>query len=125
RNDAAASLLGTFSGVFSAEVAQKGRSLLEGKTGEVIASEKLTIIDDPFHEEGMDRRNFDGEGVASKVCNVIEKGTLNTLLHNRKTAEKEGVQTTGHAYKSSYKGTLTVAPSNLYIVPGEKSHDAL
>ncbi|MBO1005706.1 TldD/PmbA family protein [Pseudogracilibacillus auburnensis] len=120
RNDAAASLLGTFSGVFSAEVAQKGRSLLEGKTGEVIASEKLTIIDDPFHEEGMDRRNFDGEGVASKVCNVIEKGTLNTLLHNRKTAEKEGVQTTGHAYKSSYKGTLTVAPSNFYIVPGAR-----
>lgn len=123
RNDAAASLLGTFVGVFSAEVAQKGRSLLEGKTGEVIASEKLSIIDDPFHEAGMDGRNFDGEGVASKVCTVIENGKLNTLLHNRKTAEKEGVQTTGHAYKSSYKGTLTVAPSNFYVVPGERKNE--
>ena len=82
-------------------------------------------MDDPFHQEGFSSRNFDGEGVASKTCTVVENGTLKTLLHNRKTAKKEGVETTGHAYKSSYKGTLTVAPSNFYIVPGEKGYDDL
>ncbi|CAM4094819.1 TldD/PmbA family protein [Lederbergia lenta] len=125
RNDASASLLATFVSTFSAEVAQKGRSLLEGKTGTMIAAENITIKDDPFHEEGFDSRNFDGEGVASKTCTIIEKGILQTLLHNRKTAKKAGVETTGHAYKSSYKGTLTVAPSNFYIEPGEKQHEEL
>ncbi|MBS4210347.1 TldD/PmbA family protein [Bacillus sp. FJAT-50079] len=125
RNDAAASLLGTFTSVFSAEVAQKGRSLLEGKTGTVIAANHVTIMDDPFHKEGFDNRNFDGEGAASKRCTVIDKGLLKTLLHNQKTAKKAGVETTGHAYKPSYKGTLTVAPSNFYIVPGGKSREEL
>lgn len=125
RKDAASDLLATFLSVFSAEVAQKGRSLLEGKVDTVIAAEHITVKDDPFHEDGFSNRNFDGEGVASKTCTVIENGTLKTLLHNRKTAKKAGVETTGHAYKSSYKGTLTVAPSNFYIEPGEKSYDDL
>ena len=50
---------------------------------------------------------------------------LETLLHNRKTAKKDGVETTGHARKSSYKSTLTIAPLNMYIAPGEKSKEEL
>ena len=37
------SLLGAFAGVFFAENAQKGFSLLQGKTGEKIASERVTL----------------------------------------------------------------------------------
>ena len=69
--------------------------------------------------------NFDGEGVATKKRTIISNGTLETLLHNRKTAKKEGVETTGHARKSSYKSTFTVAPMNMYIAPGEKSKEEL
>src|SRR5690606_2158459 len=125
RKDAAADLLDTFTSIFSAEVAQKGRSLLKDKEGEKIAAETVTIVDDPFYEKGFASRNFDGEGVASKVCTVVENGTLNTLLHNQKTAKKAGVETTGHAYKASYKGTLVIAPSNFYIKPSEKTYDEL
>ncbi|MCR2821656.1 TldD/PmbA family protein [Lederbergia panacisoli] len=125
RKDAAADLLDTFTSVFSAEVAQKGRSLLKDKVGEKIAAENVKIVDDPFYEEGFSSRNFDGEGVASKLCNVVENGTLNTLLHNQKTAKKAGVESTGHAYKPSYKGTLVIAPSNFYIIPSEKTYDEL
>ena len=45
---------------------------------------------------------------------------INTLLHNRKTAKKAGVTTTGNA-----AGNGRVAPSNLYIVPGEATVDDL
>src|SRR5690606_33047239 len=69
--------------------------------------------------------NFDGEGVASKTCTVLENGILKTLLHNRKTAKKAGVETTGHAYKPSYKGTVVIAPSNFIVVPGERTQDEL
>jgi PmbA protein len=125
RHDASASLLATFTPIFSAENTQKDQSLLKGKVGEKIAADAFTLLDDPFHPDAMAGSNFDGEGVATKKRTIIASGTLETLLHNRKTAKKEGVETTGHARKSSYKSTLTVAPMNMYIAPGEKSKEEL
>lgn len=124
RRDAAAAFVATFNSIFSAEEAQFGQSLLAGKTGEKIAADTVTFIDDPFHPLGLSNRNFDSEGVASQELTVVENGVLKTLLHNRKTAKKDGVETTGHAYKS-YKGTLTVAPSNFYVKPGVKEYEEM
>lgn len=125
RHDASASLLSTFSPIFSAENTQKDQSLLKGKVGEVIASSAYTLVDDPGHSDSIGGTNFDGEGVATKKQTIVSNGSLRTLLHNRKTAQKDGVDTTGHAQKSSYKGTLSVAPINLYIEPGAKKLEEL
>lgn len=125
RNDAASSLLGTYSSIFSAEVAQKGQSLLNDKVGEVIANPLLQLVDDPFLETGLSSRTFDSEGVATFKKDIIKDGKLLTLLHNRKTAMKAGLESTGNAHKSSYKGTMTVSPTNLYILPSQKNFDEL
>ena len=125
RHDAARSLLSTFTPIFSAENTQKDQSLLKGKVGTVIGSSAFTLIDDPFHPGSVGGANFDGEGVATEKRTIVAEGTLQTLFHNRKTAKKDCVETTGHAHKSSYKGTLSVAPINLYIAPGKKSKDEL
>lgn len=125
RRDASASLLATFTPIFSAENTQKGQSLLKGKVGETIASSAYTLVDCPYHADSIIGTNFDGEGVATKQQTIVEKGVLKTLFHNRKTAKKDGVETTGHARKSSYKGTLTVGPINLYIQPSTESVEAL
>ena len=125
RHDASASLLAAFTPIFSAENTQMGQSLLNGKVGEQIASAHFTLLDDPTHPDAIAGSNFDGEGVATKKRAIVTNGTLETLLHNRKTAKKDGVETTGHARKSSYKSTLTVAPQNLYIAPGAKSKEEM
>ncbi len=122
-NIASADLLKTFSGIFSADNVQKGRSLLKDKLGEAIGSISLTIIDDPLMADGVASRSFDSEGVASERISLVEEGILQSLLHNLKTAGKDGVESTGHGYKSSYKGTITVAPSNLYIQPGLNTYE--
>ena len=116
RNNAMADLLSTFCGVFSADNAQKGLSLLLGKEGTAIASPAVTLTDDPLLPWGMGSCPFDREGAATMTKNVIEGGVLRTLLHNRRTAAKAGVATTGNA-----AGSGRVAPSNLYIQPGEAS----
>lgn len=121
RNNAAADLLEAFEGIFSAENVQKNLSLLKGKLNEQIGSEKLTLVDDPFMEGGLASRSFDGEGVASKYKKVVDKGVLKTYFHNLKTAKKDGVETTGNASKSSYKSSVGIAPSNLYVEKGEKT----
>lgn len=121
RNNAAADLLEAFEGIFSAENVQKNLSLLKGKLNEQIGSEKFTLVDDPFMEGGLASRSFDGEGVASKYKKVVDKGVLKTYFHNLKTAKKDRVETTGNASKSSYKSSVGIAPSNLYVEKGEKT----
>ncbi|MFJ8519718.1 TldD/PmbA family protein [Lysinibacillus xylanilyticus] len=125
RSDATASLLSIFMPILSAENAQKDQSLLKGKVGQKVASETLTLLNAPFHPEALSGASFDGEGVATKEQAIISNGTLQTLLHNRKTAKKEGCESSGHAHKESYKGALSIAPQNLYISPGKRSKEEL
>ena len=47
-NEAMVSLLGAFIGIFDADNAQKGLSLLNGKEGKKIASDIVTVIDNPL-----------------------------------------------------------------------------
>ncbi|WHY75387.1 TldD/PmbA family protein [Neobacillus sp. WH10] len=125
RNDAAANLLATYSTNFSAENTQAGISYLKDKLGKQIAVQKITIVDDPFIEDGLASRTFDSEGVATKKLTLVESGVLKSLLHNQKTAKKEQTETTGHAYKDSYKSVVKVGPSNLYLEPSTTPFEAV
>lgn len=125
RNDVMADILDTFSGIFSAYNVQKGMSLLKGKVGTQIASKAVTIIDDPLMEKGLASTPFDAEGVPCYTKTVVEEGKLNTLLYNLKTAQKDGVKSTGNASKSSYSSPIGVSPTNFYIKPGQKTREEL
>lgn len=124
-NEAMASLLETFSDVFSAEEVQRGLSLLKGKEGKVIASDIVSIIDDPLMDNGLASAPFDDEGVATFKKEIVSKGVLNTLLHNLKTANKANLKTTGNGFKSSYSSPVSVEPTNFYIEKGMKTLEEL
>lgn len=124
-NEAMVSMLSTFAGVFSGDAAQKGLSLLKDKEGEIIASKKVTLLDDPHLEDGLASVSFDDEGVATKKKDIIHEGKLVTLLHNLKTAYKGNTKSTGNGFKSSYASPVGVSPTNFYIQKGTKSFDEL
>ena len=119
KNDAAAQMLRTFSGVFSADRAQKGLSLLKGREGEKIAAGCLTIADEPHLPGQAASTPFDGEGVPTFRKEVVSGGVLKTLLHNLKTAKKQGVETTGNACRGGYASPVGVAPSNFCVQPSK------
>ncbi len=123
RNNVAANFLQAYSNIFSAESVQKGLSLLKGKLNQKVAAEELTIVDNPFMSDGVASQPFDSEGVATRFKKVIDNGTLTTYLHNYKSAKKDGVESTGNAFKSSYKAPITIAPTNMYIEKGNKELD--
>ena len=125
KNEAMVSLLSTFAGVFSADAAQKGLSLLKDREGEVIASSNVSLVDDPHLEDGLATVGFDDEGVATKKTYLIKNGKLETLLHNLKTANKAGVKSTGNGFKGSYASPISVSPTNFYIEPGDKDFDGI
>lgn len=123
--DAMCSLLGVFSSTFSAENAQKGLTRLASSEGQVIAAECVTLVDDPFHKDNPCPMNFDAEGCPTYCKNVIEKGVLNTLLYNLKTANVAGKQTTGNASKGGYDSPVSTSPFTMYLAGGELTEEEL
>jgi len=121
RWEAAATMLDAFAGIFSAENVQKNVSLLKGKLGGQIATELVSIVDDPLLPEGLYSAPFDAEGVATRTKTVVDQGRLITYLHNLKTAAKDKTESTGNGAKGSYKSSVGIAPTNMFIKPGAKS----
>lgn len=125
KNSVMRSLLGAFSGVFSAEAAIQKISFLVGKENSQIFGDNITIIDDPLCELAPSQDSFDDEGVASFKKTIVDKGVFKTFLHNLKTAKIMGCETTANGYKNGVSSGVSTRPSNLYIKPGDKSLDEL
>lgn len=123
--EAMCSLLGVYSGIFNSEAAQKGLSKLSDKEGEVIAASCVTLVDDPFHKENPEPMNFDAEGSPTHRKAVIDKGVLNTLLYNLKTAAVAGKKTTGNASKAGYDAAVGIRPFTLCLEGGELTEEQL
>ena len=118
-------ILSAFVSAFSAKMAQMGMSLLKGKEGEKIASNIVTITDDPMREGVSIQTNFDAEGVAAYRKAIVENGVLKTLLHNRETAAAQGVESTGNASKGSYASPVAISPYAFCIEAGSNTKEEL
>ncbi|HBN10296.1 MAG TPA: hypothetical protein DD435_17205 [Cyanobacteria bacterium UBA8530] len=112
-------ILETFVSIFSARMAQEGKSPLKGRLGETIGNPVVSLIDDPLMNDGFSSRPFDDEGTPSKKLAVVEAGKFLSFFHNSQSARIDGVESTGHASRSSYRSAIGISPSNLYLVPGK------
>jgi len=113
-----AALLAAFAPMWSARHVVERKSPLAGRVGEAIASPLVTLIDDPALPEGLATRPIDAEGTPARRTVLVDGGTLASYLTNSETARALGVENTGHAWRS-YRGLLGVAPSNLFLAPGD------
>lgn len=104
-------LLGWLGQGLSGRNLQQKSSFLEGKVGQPIASEALTLLDDPFVVRGQGSRLFDEEGLAAKGMPVIEKGVLRNFYIDTYYGRKLDMAPT------------TASPSNVVFAPGIKSQD--
>jgi len=93
-NRAAGRLISVFRGAMTARSIQQKASFLDGMLGKQIASEKLTVVDDPFIEKGMGSRFFDSEGIAAKKRIMIEKGILRNFYVDNYYGRKAGMELT-------------------------------
>lgn len=124
-NHAASELLGMFSGAFSAEAVQKGKSLLAGREGTNIASSAVSIIDDGLCKQGLHCAPADGEGVPTQTTPLIQEGVLMGFLHNSYTAAKAETSSTGNGMRGGFKSSPGVGISNFFMQPGTVSFDQL
>ncbi len=113
-----------FASPFFAESVQKGQSRLQGKIGERIASPEFNLISDPFIPGAPGSYLFDGEGVPSRMLDVVSDGVLKTFLYNLESAKKEGVAPTGNASRG-YSGKAGTGFANYRVRQGRQTLDQL
>jgi len=111
--EAGGSLLGRLGSALAAGAIQQNRSFLADKKDQQIASQLLTITDEPLLRRGLGSRHFDGEGIAAKRMPVCEKGVLRTYYVDTYYGRKLGWEPT------------TGGPSNIIIGLGDKGLDEL
>jgi predicted Zn-dependent protease len=103
---------------FGAQSFEEGRSFMCGKIGTKITGENITIVDDAFHPMGGGVP-FDYEGMPKQRVVLIENGVARGVVHDRASAARMGVSSTGHALPSAY--TYGPLPMNLVMGPGTHS----
>lgn len=120
-------LLSSIISAINAETFQYKRSFLEGKRGEQIGSEHLSIEDNALLDGAAGSNIFDGEGVPCQNKKILERGVfLQTgLLHNSYTAGKEGIESTGNAVRSSYSSIPSIGSTNFILKTGDFSKDEM
>ncbi|MBK5294349.1 MAG: TldD/PmbA family protein [Acidobacteriia bacterium] len=121
---AAKTLVGHIFEAVHGESVYRKASILAGKLGEKVASEKVTIIDDSTMPGLFGSSPFDDEGVPSRRTVVIDKGVLRTYLVNTYTARKLGMKTTGNASRG-LSGNLGIGHGNLYLENGTTTLEQL
>jgi len=104
-----------------ADAVKQGNSILEGLIGRKIASENLSIVDNPTLKGAYGSYEYDAEGIKGKENVIIDHGILKQYLHNLETANHFQTEPTGNARASSYGSFPIVRMSNTYALPGNKS----
>lgn len=101
-----------FDALYGSSIQQKNSFLLD-KLNQKVASDKMTITDEPHLVKAPGARYFDGEGVATKRLPVFENGVLKTYYIDTYSANKMNVPPT------------VASPSLLTFALGNKDMEGL
>ena len=116
------SICAPFLNHFVGDLYAAGASLLSGRLGEKVFSEKLTVSVDRNPETSQGTAFFDAEGCVAPDYRpvLIENGVLKGVLTTRKTAETYGLPNLGSA-QAAYDGVPSIGFSQLYLNATEGS----
>ncbi|RJX32391.1 MAG: TldD/PmbA family protein [Desulfarculus sp.] len=103
----------------------KGRSLLAGREGQLVASPLVSIIDDGLYPRGLGTAALDDEGTPQQRTPLVQGGALRGFIYDRLWGARAGRASTGNAVRPSLKNPPGVGFSNLYLEPGAQGPDEL
>ncbi len=93
-------------------------SCLKGKIGEKVASDQITIRDDPT-SDGYGRFPYDDEGTKAKDRILVKDGVLNDFILDRESAWKLDMEPNGGARAEDFRVKPLVRMSNTIMEPGD------
>jgi PmbA protein len=122
--DAARSILGLLAGCVVGSSIWRKSSYLVDRLGTRVASDLVTVVDDPLIARAPGSRPFDGEGLASRKNVVVENGVLLTYLCDSYSARKLGRESTASASRGGGAG-VGASTSNFVLQPGKDTGAAI
>jgi PmbA protein len=122
--DAGRSILGLLAGCITGGSVWRKASYLAERVGDRVASDLVTLIDDPLLPRAPGSRPFDGEGLLSCRNVVVERGVLKSFLLDTYSGKKLDRPSTANASRGS-GGGVGAATSNFFLQPGSQSPDEL
>jgi len=102
-----------------------GQSILEGKIGQKVAADTVTIIDDPTVEGKYGFYLYDSEGTPARRRVIIQNGVLKEFLHSLETAARYGVAPNGAGRADGHTARPIVRMSNTFMERGDSSLEAM
>lgn len=97
---------------------EQGMSPLSGRMGERITAELLSVFEDPLGPHAF-AAPFDREGVARRQVPLLRRGVAQAVVHDRATAARAGISSTGNACPPGGFGSGGPTPSSLVVEGGE------
>jgi len=105
-------LMGFLFGCVTGTSVYQKATFLEGRLGQRIGNERVTVIDDALMPGALGSHPFDSDGLPCRKTVVVENGVLKSYLCNYYAARKLGLTSTGSADGGG------VGPANFYLEPG-------
>ncbi len=106
-----------------ADQAVRGRSYLKNMLGKKVASDLVTMYEDPSYEGAYGSYYFDDDGTLSRKNTLVEKGILVSFLHDMETAAAMNAPLTGNSRTQNATRRRFIRMSNTYAKPGDWSID--
>lgn len=100
-------------------------SVLANNLGKRIGSDLVTFYDDGTIDDAFGSFKYDDEGVAAQKTLLVKDGFVVGLMHNRETAQKFNVQSTGNARAEDFRVPPIIRMRNTYMVPRDHSFEEL
>lgn len=122
--DAGRSLLGLLASCVTGGSVWRKSSYLAERLGTRIASDLVTVVDDPLIPRAPGSQAYDGEGLRSRRNVVVERGTLSGFLLDTYSARKLDMKSTASASRGG-SGGVSAGTTNLFLQPGSISPEAL
>jgi len=102
-----------------ADAVKRKISMFADKMGQVVGSEKVTVIDDATIPNLRGSYNFDDEGTLAQKKVLIDKGVLVGFMNDLITAKYLNVPPTGNGRRETYRNYPLVRMSNTYLATGD------
>lgn len=122
--EVARGLVGAVFDAAAGDAIYRGASIFNGKLGEPVAAESVTIVDDGTIPGGFGTSPFDAEGLPSRRTVIVERGILRSYILNTYAGRKLGMKSTGNAGRG-LAGNPYLSSGNLFLEPGTQSPESI
>jgi len=113
-----------FGHLAEADLALSG-GVLASNLGKKIASDVVTFYDDGTAAGAFGSFKYDDEGVPAQKTLLIKDGVVAGLMHNRETAAKFNVASTGNARAEDFRVEPIIRMRNTFMAPKDHSLEEL